>query len=223
MRIRTKHRWIVYLCLLAAGLACAPRCLAEEPETCRLSLPADEAFQQGQGAWGVRLHDGGEIGLYDRVLVEDDGPGIGADAPWMKTNRAPTTEIAGDTRIKKVLHVAHHQANEARLCAPAGVAIEINGRPLDVSPGEPFPQVPLSLLKDGDNEVVLYLPGRRPPKHQVRHAGRHPPQRAAAQGPPPPQFHQPRRREDLGTAGGRVPWSACTWCSMCRRATSSRR
>ena len=155
MRIRTKHRWIVYLCLLAAGLACGPRCLAEEPETCRLSLPAEEAFQQGQGAWGVRLHDGGAIGLYDRVLVEDDGPGIGADAPWMKTNRAPTTEIAGDTRIKKVLHVAHHQAKEARLCAPAGVAIEINGRPLDVSPGEPFPQVPLSLLKDGDNEVVL--------------------------------------------------------------------
>jgi hypothetical protein len=59
MRIRTKHRWIVYLCLLAAGLACGPRCLAEEPKTCRLLLPAEEAFQQGQGAWDVRLHDGG--------------------------------------------------------------------------------------------------------------------------------------------------------------------
>ncbi len=74
----------------------------------------------------------------------------------MITNRAPSTEIAGSTRIKKVLHVAHHQAKQARLCVPAGVAIEINGRPIDVSPGEPFPQVPLSLLKDGDNEVVLY-------------------------------------------------------------------
>jgi transglutaminase-like putative cysteine protease len=137
-------------------LGCAPRCLAEEPETCRLSLRAEEAFQQGQGAWDVRLHDGPTVGLYDRVLVEDDGPGIGADAVWMKTNRAPTTEIAGNTRVKKVLHVAHQQAKEARLCAPTGVAIEINGRPIDVSPGEPFPQVPVSLLKDGDNEVVLY-------------------------------------------------------------------
>ncbi len=142
MRIRTKHRWIVYLCLLAAGLACAPRCLAEEPETCRLSLPAEEAFQQGQGAWGVRLHDGGAIGLYDRVLVEDDGPGIGADAPWMKTNRAPTTEIAGDTRIKKVLHVAHHQAKEARLCARPAWPSRSTAGPSTFRPGSPSPRCP---------------------------------------------------------------------------------
>ncbi|MGA2257368.1 MAG: hypothetical protein ABSG53_22145, partial [Thermoguttaceae bacterium] len=145
IQIRRRRRLIACLCLLAAGLTCGPRCLAEEPETCRLSLPAAEAFQQGQGAWDVRLHDGGTIGLYDRVLVEDDGPGIGADAPWMKTDRAPTTEVAGDTRIKKVLHVPHHQAKEAWLYAPTGVAIEINGLPMDISPGTPFPQVSVSL------------------------------------------------------------------------------
>ncbi len=159
MRIGTNHCWIVYLCLLAAGLACGPRCLAEEAETCRRSFPAEEAFQEGQGAWDVRLHDGGAVGLYDRVLVEDDGPGIRGDAEWMKTDRAPAAQIAGDTRVKKVLHVDRHQAQEARLCVPAGVAIELNGRPLDVSPGEPFPEfprVPVGLLQDGDNEVVLY-------------------------------------------------------------------
>ena len=123
----------------------------------------------------------------------------------MKTNRAPTTEIAGDTRVKKVLHVAHHQAKEAWLYAPTGVAIEINGQPMDISPGTPFPQVSVSLLKDGDNEVVLYYcrDGARTsikfaaPEDIVRNA----PQR---QGPSPPQFHQQGRREDLGAAGGRV-------------------
>jgi hypothetical protein len=158
MRIKPKHRWIVHVCLLVTGLACRLPCLADEPTACRLSLPAAEAFQQGQGARDVRLHDGGAIGLYDRVLVEDDGPGIGADAPWMKTDRAPTTEIAGSTRVKKVLHVASRQAKQAWLYAPIGVAIEINGRPLEISPGTPFPQVPVSLLRDGDNEVVLFCP-----------------------------------------------------------------
>jgi transglutaminase-like putative cysteine protease len=155
----TKYRSITGFWLLAAVLACGSRCPAEEPETCRLSLPAPDAFQQGQGAWGVRLHDGGAVGLYDRVLIEDDGPGIRGDAEWMKTDRAPATEIAGDTRVKKVLHVERHQARQARLCVPAGVVIEINGRPIDVSPGEPFPQVPVGLLKGGDNEVVLHCRG----------------------------------------------------------------
>jgi hypothetical protein len=159
MWIRSKHRLIAYLCLFVAGLTFGPRCLAEESETCRLFLPAEEAFQQGQGAWGVRLHDGGAIGLYDRVLIEDDGPGIGADASWMKTNRAPTTDIAGGTRVKKVLHVERHEAKEAWLYAPPDVAIEINGLPIDISPGSPYTQVPVSLLKDGDNEVVLYSRG----------------------------------------------------------------
>ena len=168
MGIRTRHWLIAYFCLLAEALVCPPSCLAEEPENCRLSLPAGEAFQQGQGAWDVRLHDGGAVGLYDRVLVEDDGPGIGSDAEWMKTNRAPTTEIAGNTRVKKVLHVGHHQAMEARLCAPTGVAIEMNGRPLDVTSGTAFPQVPVSLLKDGDNEVVLYCRGDT--RQKIRYA-----------------------------------------------------
>ncbi len=211
-----------YLCLLAAGIACGPRCLAEEPETCRLSLPADEAFQQGQGAWDVRLHDGGAVGLYDRVLVEDDGPGIGDDAPWRRPNRAPTTEIAGDTRVKKVLHVAHHQAKEAWLYAPAGVAIEINGRPIDASPGAPVPQVPVSLLKDGDNEVVLYCRDgagkpsstpRRKTSSATRRSGR----TALAAVSPAATAARPGCRWRAST------WSACTWCSTCRRATSSPR
>ena len=158
-QVRSWQRSIANLCVVAAGFAFPLWGLAEEPETCRLTSHADEAFQEGQGAWDVRLYDGGAVGLYDRVLVEDDGPGIGSDAEWMKTDRAPTTEIAGERRVKKVLHVAHRQAMEARLCGPAGVAIEINGRPTEAQPGTRFPQIPVSLLRDGDNEIVLYCRG----------------------------------------------------------------
>jgi|GEM_PF-1450053 len=132
---------------------------AETVETCRLAVAAGEALEQGEGAWGVRLHGGRAVGLYDRVLVEDDGPGIGCTAEWMKTDRAPTTEIAADTQIKKVLYVERPRAAEARLCVPPGVAVELNGRAVEVAAGESFPQVPVSTLKWGRNEVVLSCRG----------------------------------------------------------------
>jgi transglutaminase-like putative cysteine protease len=155
-----KTRWChVLIWLVAAGMVSHPRCSAEEAESHRLVIRADEAFEQGQGAWGARLNDGGAAILYDRVLVEDDGPGIGSDADWLKTDRAPTTEIAGNTRIKKVLHIERLGAREARLCVPADMAIEVNGRAIEISGSTPFPQVPISRLKQGDNEVVLSCPG----------------------------------------------------------------
>jgi transglutaminase-like putative cysteine protease len=133
-----------------------------DPTKRRLELRAYEAFEQGQGAWGVRLADGGAVGLDDRVLVEDDGPGIGCTADWMKTDRAPTTMIGGDTRIKKVLYVQRPKAKEARLYVPPGVGVDLNGRALEIAADEPFPQVPVSLLRQGPNEIVLSCPARAP-------------------------------------------------------------
>ena len=159
MHIRTIRWKHALIWLVAVGMAWGSRGHAQEVETRTLLLGARAAFEQGQGAWGVRLSEGGAVMLYDRVLVEDDGPGIGADAPWMKTDRAPTTEIGGDTRIKKVLHVERLGAQDARLCVPEGVAVEINGRPMTVPAGTPLAQVAVSLLKEGDNEVVLCCPG----------------------------------------------------------------
>jgi len=161
MHIKTMGRYHALIWLVALGMAWDSRCPAAEAETHRLVVRADEAFEQGEGAWGVRLSEGGAVSLYDRVLVEDDGPGIGSDAEWLKTDRAPTTEIAGNTRIKKVLHIERLGAKEARLCVPADVAIEVNGRALEILRSTPFPQVPVSLLKRGLNEVVLYCPGSR--------------------------------------------------------------
>jgi transglutaminase-like putative cysteine protease len=144
--------------LIAAGLAGGSPSPADDVAARRVVVRAVEAFEQGQGAWGVRRGSRGGVCLYDRVLVEDDGPGIGGDAKWMVTDRAPTTQIAGDTRIRKVLHVERLGAREARLCVPAGVAVEVNGRAIEVPADEPFPRVSVRLLKEGDNQVVLSCP-----------------------------------------------------------------
>ncbi len=157
MNLRHSRHFLRTLLACLCLLATASPCLADE--TCRVTLSAAEAFQQGQGAWDVRLHDGGTVGLYDRVLIEDDGPGIGGDADWLKTDLSPVTEISDGMRVKKVLHVPRCQTNEARLCAPTGVTVELNGRPVDqgdVSVGMAFFPVPGGLLKGGDNDVVLY-------------------------------------------------------------------
>ncbi len=104
----------------------------------------------------MKLDGHGDVVLYDRVLVEDDGPGIGSDAWWMKTDRAPVTEFTPRTRIKKVLHIDQPAASEAWLYVPTGMHIEFNGHPLAAGETNSFVSVPVALLKRGDNEVVLH-------------------------------------------------------------------
>jgi transglutaminase-like putative cysteine protease len=129
--------------------------LASDLQTHRFVLPAATAFEDGQGAHAVMLNDSGAVVLYNRVLIEDDGPGMGSDADWLKTDRAPTTEISGDTRVMKTLHIDRLGAFEAQLIAPPGVRIELNGHDLAPSSNSPTLEIPPSLLKEGDNEVVL--------------------------------------------------------------------
>ena len=181
MLVRITGRCHAMIGLFAAGLACGSPSPADDVEARRVVVRAVKAFEQGQGAWGVRRGSRGGVCLYDRVLVEDDGPGIGGDAKWMVTDRAPTTQIAGDTRIRKVLRVERLGARKARLCVPAGVAVEVNGRPIEVPADEPFPRVPVRLLKEGDNQVVLSCP---PGVRRILTAGRIPslPRRARRTG-----------------------------------------
>src|ERR1041384_3670735 len=113
-------------------------------ETNRFIIQASAAFENGQEGRGIKLDGDGGIVLYDRVLVEDDGPGIGSDAPWLNTQRAPVTEIIGNTRIKKVLHIDRLGAREARFYAPIGVKVEVNGQRLEISEPTQFPKVPVS-------------------------------------------------------------------------------
>ena len=158
MHVRTAGGCYMMIGLVASGLGCGSPSPADGIEARRGVVRAVEAFEEGQGAWGVRRGGRGGVCRYDRVLVEDDGPGNRGDAKWMVTDRAPTTEIAGDTRIRKTLHVERLGAREARLCVPAGVAVEVNGRAIEVPADEPFPRVPVRLLKEGDNQVVLSCP-----------------------------------------------------------------
>ena len=103
-----------------------------------LAMTAAEAFESGMGAWGVRVRENDQaVVLYDRFLIEDDGPGISSDADWMKTDRAPTTLVAGTTRVKKLLHVEKPEAAEARLYyGKRGLSILVNGRSVDSQPGQ---------------------------------------------------------------------------------------
>jgi transglutaminase-like putative cysteine protease len=146
--------WLALTILSLRGLLSAG-----EIETRQIVLPAASAFEEGQGAHQVKLDDSGAVVLYDRVLIEDDGPGMGSDAYWLKTDRAPTTEISGDTIVKKILHLDHPGARAARLTAPDGVGLQFNGRILENPSGSPALEVPPALLKDGDNEVVLWSLG----------------------------------------------------------------
>jgi transglutaminase-like putative cysteine protease len=131
------------------------RLLAGDIQTHGVVMPAAKAFEEGQGAHGVMLDESGAVVLYNRVLIEDDGPGIGSDADWLKTDRAPTTEIAGDIRVKKILHIDRLGACEARLIAPPGLSLALNGCALTPSSGSSAVEVPPSMLKEGDNEVIL--------------------------------------------------------------------
>jgi len=132
-------------------------------------MSAAGSFESGMGAWGVRVREKDQaVVLYDRVLIEDDGPGISGDADWMKTDRAPTTLVAGTTRIKKILHVEKPGATEARLyCGKRGLSILVNGQSVDSQPGTRYPKIPVSLLKKGYNEIVLFSSGRRGEKVKI--------------------------------------------------------
>lgn len=133
------------------------------------TLAAAAAFEEGMGAWGVRLRDADRcVVLYDRNLVEDDGPGIGGYAPWMKAGQAPTTGVAGDVWVRKVLHVDRPEALEARLYwGGRGLAVRVNGTDIEAASSARYPKVPVSLLRRGDNEIVLHRAGGRPRKVKI--------------------------------------------------------
>src|SRR5665213_3145179 len=75
---------------------------ASEMQTNRIVLSASKAFEDGQGVHGVMLDAEGNAVLYNRVLIEDDGPGQGSDADWLKTDGVATEKISGDVRVKKI-------------------------------------------------------------------------------------------------------------------------
>jgi hypothetical protein len=156
--MNAKHFLTTAICMALAAILWPRGLFGGVVETRRIVLPAAKAFEEGEGVRDVRLNESGAIILYDRLLVEDDGPGMGSDADWLKTDRAPTTEIAGDVRVKKTLHIDHLRAAEARLVVPPGLGVEINGHAVESSADAEFLVIAPTLLAEGDNEIVLSSP-----------------------------------------------------------------
>ena len=154
------RRVVAILAAAAAIVSVCGSAVAQKPaETVEIRIPAPQAFEEGMGAFGTRLADDGQgVILYDRVLVEDDGPGIGSDSKWLKVDKSPLETIQGQTRIKKVLHLDRSEAVTAYLCVPRNVAVELNGSPITKADNARYPEIPVALLKQGDNEVVLSCP-----------------------------------------------------------------
>jgi len=70
---------------LAAGIAWGPRGLAEELQSRKSVVRADDAFEEGQGAWGVGLHD----------------RGAGASAVRLEARRIFDQSITRDLRLSE--------------------------------------------------------------------------------------------------------------------------
>jgi len=153
--------WMLAIAIATVAVCTVWHCeAAESVASPGITLPAADAFDKGMGAWGVRLADDGKgVILYDRVLLEDDGPGIGSDAKWLKVDKARVERIGGATIIKKVLHVRRPRAISARLFIPRGVQVELNGSRIAKAENARVPQIPVASLKQGDNEVILSCPG----------------------------------------------------------------
>ncbi|MEX0745705.1 MAG: transglutaminase-like domain-containing protein [Phycisphaeraceae bacterium] len=147
--------------LLAA--AAAPAATAQESP--RLIMDAEQAYEEGMGAWGVRYDaERGGLILTDRRLIEDDGPGIKPynTKQWYHLSLPEVVSLEGDVHVKKTLHVEHPEASEATLVLhsrSSNAIVVVNGEQLSDQSGR-YRSVPPELLRAGDNEVEL-RPGRR--------------------------------------------------------------
>ena len=122
----------------------------------KIIVAALDAFEQGMGAWGIQMSPNGKgISLQDSTLIEDDGPGIGSNCEWLENGRGPSIEISHEIQVKKILYIPRRQANAARLYVPAGVRIHVNGTLLQFAGDTVYPEIPVGLLREGDNEIVL--------------------------------------------------------------------
>ena len=135
--------------------------LAAPPVTQKFNMSIPDVFEKGLGAFHVRMSaDHNSVGLYNRVLYEDDGPGLGADTKWLDADeRSPTQELTGNTLFKKILVIDRPEALDGHFCIADGLKVTVNGRPLSASPTRgDYPECPPALLKKGANEIVMEAP-----------------------------------------------------------------
>ncbi len=133
----------------------------------RLSIA--EAFEKGQGAFDVQMApDGKGVVLYDRTVVEDDGPGACAGGTnWL----VPRGKIGGKLMAKKVLHVERAASDSQQIVIWGGplegetapLTVRVNGHKFTARPfaeeegARELHLVDLRqrIIHEGDNEIVL--------------------------------------------------------------------
>ncbi|MBI3832167.1 MAG: transglutaminase domain-containing protein [Planctomycetes bacterium] len=125
------------------------------------ALSARDAFERAMHAGEVRWDEARQgVVLYDRELIEDDGPGSRAYStePWYKLALPEIAQLDAGVLVKKILRLERPAALESRLYlhpTSRDAEVRINGRPVPAD-GAPLARiVPEELLKAGDNEVVL--------------------------------------------------------------------
>jgi hypothetical protein len=138
-------------------------------------LTAPEAFEKGTGALDVQLaSDGKGVVLYDRTVIEDDGPGACTGGEnW----QVPRGKVVGKLIAKKIIHVDRPVAIAQQLLIWAGalstetapLGVRVNGRKFDARPYEEMNghkevyivDLRPRILQQGDNEIILSCEGER--------------------------------------------------------------
>ena len=133
----------------------APSARGEEHLTSlTLACSAEDAWEAGQGGSGVQRDPNGGVVLYDRTLIEDDGPGVGANSEYqIDEDRALRIVLGGAVIAKKVLVVDRPEATEVRMYVRDPILVEVNGNAIGDA-GESVP-VPPEILRKGENVVLL--------------------------------------------------------------------
>jgi transglutaminase-like putative cysteine protease len=138
-------------------------------------MPIAEAFERGTGAFDVQMApDGKGVVLYDRTVIEDDGPGACAGGGDWQVARG---KVVGKLIAKKIIHVDRPVASGQQVILWAGalstetapLSVRVNGRKF-----EPRPFVEMigdkevhivdlrpRILQQGDNEIILSCEGER--------------------------------------------------------------
>ena len=135
-----------------------------ERTTRRISFDASDALERGMEIDRVQhAKTGGHVILYDSTLIEDDGPGIGPDSPFLAANeRSPVVKVGGPIQIKKILQIDRPSAMAVWLYTSQGVNVTINGARVQISADDRYPAIPPELLKRGSNEIIISCPADRP-------------------------------------------------------------
>src|ERR1035437_3141265 len=105
--LMNKVRAAVALSVALAANMAEVTALAADAGTRTITMKAEAAFENGQGAPELQKNFAGEgVILYNHRLIEDDGPGIGSANQWLNdAQKSPVTEISGQERLKKILSV----------------------------------------------------------------------------------------------------------------------